>query len=152
VARFRIERAQRTDLEALLELEQQSFDASVAISRRQFRYLLARSTVDVWVCRCDRRLVADAVVLRRRTSSGVLGRLYSLAVAPSHRGCGYGRLLLQWCLDALRRAGAYSVVLEVAPDNAPALRLYASAGFHRVAFLTDYYARGLHAVKLRCDL
>jgi ribosomal protein S18 acetylase RimI-like enzyme len=149
VPRLHIERARRADLEALVALEQECFDAGVAIPRQQFRYLLARPTADVWVCRCDGHVAADAVVLRRRMPRGVLGRLYSLAVAPGHRGRGHGRRLLQFCLETLRCADAYAAVLEVRPDNAPALRLYTAAGFRCVALLPDYYAAGVSAARLR---
>jgi ribosomal-protein-alanine N-acetyltransferase len=144
----RIERAAASDLQALASLEQQCFDAGVAISRRQFRYLLSRPTAEVWVWREQGRVVADAVVLRRRTPRGVLGRLYSLVVAPDQRGRGVGRALLQVCLDRLGRQRAYAVVLEVRTDNRPALALYRAEGFQAVRRINGYYAGGRSAIRM----
>jgi ribosomal protein S18 acetylase RimI-like enzyme len=133
----------------LASLEQECFDASVAISRRQFRYLLSRPTVDVWVWRCDGRVVADAVVLRRRTPRGVLGRLYSLVVAGDQRGRGVGRALLRSCLKQLLLRGAYAVVLEVRCDNAAALALYRIEGFQTTGRIEGYYGDGRSALRMR---
>lgn len=144
-----IERAAFTDLAALVRLEQQCFDASVAISRRQFRYLLTRPTAEVWVCRGNGRVIANAVILLRHTSRGVLGRLYSLAVEPEQRGRGIGRRLLRACLHRVRRRGAYAVVLEVRSDNLPALALYRAERFRAVECIDGYYAGGCSAVRLR---
>ncbi len=142
-------RAVASDLEALASLERQCFDAGVAISRRQFRYLLARPTAEVWVWHEGGRVVADAVILRRRTRRGVWGRLYSLVVASDHRGRGIGRRLLRICLDRLRRQGAYAVVLEVRSNNQPAIALYRAEGFQVVRRLNGYYAGGQSAIRMR---
>ncbi len=141
--------AEASDLEQLSALEKLCFPEDIAISRRQFRYLLSQPTTDIWVCREDGMVVADMVVFRRQTSQGLLGRLYSLAVAPEYRRAGYGRRLMSFTLENLRRAGAYAAVLEVNPNNYPALRLHVRMGFAPVRVLPDYYGPGQNGVKMR---
>lgn len=55
-----------------------------------------------------------------------------LAVDPSAQGSGLGRALLVAAVDAARAAGYAHCSLHALEDNAPALRLYRSAGFRPV--------------------
>ena len=55
-----------------------------------------------------------------------------LAVAPSAQGSGLGRALLVAAVDAARDAGHEHCTLHAIEDNAPAVRLYRSAGFRPV--------------------
>ena len=55
----------------------------------------------------------------------------SIAVAPSHRGRGVGRLLLDALIDLAAAHGLPGLSLSVANDN-PAKRLYERAGFEVV--------------------
>jgi ribosomal protein S18 acetylase RimI-like enzyme len=62
---------------------------------------------------------------------GPAGVLYDIVVDPAHRRNGVGRMLLDATLEALRARGAPRVVLSTAERNAPAQRLFDSAGFRR---------------------
>jgi len=144
------DRANLHDLDDLLALERRCFTKPVALSRRQMRYLLQSPTARVHVIREDGRVVAAGLVLRRKTRAGrQSGRLYSMAVHDGCRGRGLGRVLLESCLDSLRRDGVESVVLEVDVANAPAIRLYERAGFRRVRQIDDYYGPGRHGWKMK---
>ena len=57
--------------------------------------------------------------------------LARLIVDPARRGRGLGRLLATLLLAEARRLGWADVWLRVVPDNEPALRAYAAAGFRR---------------------
>ena len=138
----RIEPASEADLADLERLEAECFGASVAISPRQFRYLLRSPAASIYVLRHEGRVAGDAIVVRRRQGGKVFGRLYSLAVSPEHRGKGFGRALAVWCVEALRAEGARDLTLEVAVENAPAIALYESLGFRKVRRLRDYYGAG----------
>jgi ribosomal-protein-alanine N-acetyltransferase len=65
--------------------------------------------------------------------------LLTIAVAPEHGNNGVGRALLRHGLDHLGASGCRRVFLEVAPSNAPALALYAAAGFEKVGERSRYY-------------
>ncbi len=62
---------------------------------------------------------------------GPAGVLYDLVVDPARRREGIGRLLLTATAAELAARGAPRLVLSTAERNAPAQRLFASAGFRR---------------------
>ncbi len=65
--------------------------------------------------------------------------LLSLAVDPSHRGCGIGGGLLDAVVARAGASGADKLFLEVAEDNKTALGLYRSRGFWQVGRRPGYY-------------
>ena len=56
--------------------------------------------------------------------------LTELYLVPSARGCGFGRRLLAEAEAKAQERGAGALHLVVRPENAPALGLYLSTGFH----------------------
>jgi ribosomal-protein-alanine N-acetyltransferase len=82
--------------------------------------------------------------------------LIALGVVPSGRRRGAGRALVEVALKRLAALGATKVFLEVAEDNASALRLYDSFGFVEVGLRKDYYQRpataNASALVLRLDI
>ncbi|MCG3179119.1 MAG: Mycothiol acetyltransferase [Phycisphaerae bacterium] len=144
--------ANREDLDALWQLEHESFNDDDKFNRRQLRYLLACPRASTHLIRNEGEVVASAVLLRRRTRCGLVGRLYSLCVRSAHRGRGYGRLLLNDVIAACRREGIARLRLEVRADNTPAITLYSRAGFVIEELLKDYYAPGADGLKMRLDL
>ena len=146
------EPASLCDADPIARLEARCFDAELAMNRRQVRRLLRCPRATTLVVRQDGQVVAEAVLLRRRTRAGVCGRLYSLGVAPEQRGAGLGRLLVDQCLAILRAESARAVVLEVDAANQAAIALYERLGFRRVRCLRDYYGPGRHGWKMRADL
>ena len=69
------------------------------------------------------------------------GEILSIATDPAYQHKGLARMLLQQVIEALRKEGADSLFLEVATDNAPAIRLYESCGFERTGRRKAYYSR-----------
>jgi ribosomal-protein-alanine N-acetyltransferase len=66
----------------------------------------------------------------------------TIAVSPAARGRGLGRQLLRALIEEARRRGASSLLLEVRADNQPAIALYESEGFERLAVRRAYYQPG----------
>jgi RimJ/RimL family protein N-acetyltransferase len=64
-----------------------------------------------------------------------------MAILPKARGRGGGRALLQAIVGHARACGAHKVELEVWIDNAPAIALYASAGFEVEGLRRNHYRR-----------
>jgi len=67
--------------------------------------------------------------------------LLTLAVHPEHQNAGLGRSLLTRAMLTAHEYGAFEIFLEVAEDNARAVRLYLSSGFAQVATRANYYSR-----------
>jgi ribosomal-protein-alanine N-acetyltransferase len=64
----------------------------------------------------------------------------NLAVKPSWRGRGLGKLLLNHALDEARGQEVSLVSLEVRVSNEVAINLYHSVGFRRVGVRPNYYS------------
>jgi ribosomal-protein-alanine N-acetyltransferase len=81
--------------------------------------------------------------------------ILTLAINPAHRRKGGGRALVEAAAEVASAAGAETMFLEVAEDNAPALSLYETCGFRTSGRRAGYYARGatrIDALALRRDL
>jgi ribosomal-protein-alanine acetyltransferase len=81
------------------------------------------------------RIVAYGVLMLAPGES----QLLNLSVVPDARREGLGRLLLGRFVEDSRRLGAEQMFLEVRVGNAPAIALYESAGFVRIARRVAYY-------------
>lgn len=66
--------------------------------------------------------------------------IHNLAVHPSYRRQGLGRMLLQAVIDEARREGRQRITLEVRKSNEPAQRLYQSTGFVPRGIRKGYYS------------
>ena len=82
---------------------------------------------------------ARAFALGRRVLDEV--EVLTIAVDPDHRRRGLGQAVLRQLLERAKAKGAATAFLEVAEDNAPALRLYLASGFREVGRRPGYYAR-----------
>jgi ribosomal-protein-alanine N-acetyltransferase len=111
----------------------------------------------------DRNVLAHRACRGRRLAGFILSRraadeaeILSVATAPPARGRGIGAAMLDLHLRRLAGLGVAAVYLEVEEENAPARRLYASAGFRAVGRRQGYYrtrdGRTADAVVLRRDL
>ena len=67
------------------------------------------------------------------------GEILSLAVLPEKRRAGYGKLLLGFALEIMKKTGVTRVFLEVRKSNRPAICLYVSNGFLPVGVRKRYY-------------
>lgn len=65
--------------------------------------------------------------------------LLYITVAPRWRSCGVGRALLVAGLEAMRRDGARTCMLEVRESNLPARRLYQALDFRLDGRRRNYY-------------
>jgi len=111
----------------------------------------------------DRHVIADRADRNGKLAGFIISRLaadeaeiLSVAVAPSAQGRGLAGKLLALHLRRLAGLGARAVFLEVDEHNAPAIRLYARAGFREVARRPNYYPSATggaaNALVLRRDL
>ncbi|WP_149589204.1 ribosomal protein S18-alanine N-acetyltransferase [Tabrizicola flagellatus] len=113
-----------------------------ALHARSFR------TPPPWTAADFAGLLADPLcfLLVEGDAGFLLGRavadeaeLLTLAVAPEARRLGLGRRLVARFLYQARLRGAGRALLEVAADNAAAIALYESSGFHPAGTRKGYY-------------
>jgi ribosomal-protein-alanine N-acetyltransferase len=121
--------------------------------------LHAASFPDAWDAKAIADLLATPGTFAFHADDGfVLARvaageaeILTLAVAPSARGKGLGRVLLQAVITRARAMGAQTMFLEVGADNPAARALYAALGFTKVGDRKGYY-QGRDALVLRLPL
>jgi GNAT superfamily N-acetyltransferase len=70
------------------------------------------------------------------TTLADVGYVRHVVVDPAHRGHGHGRVVMDTLAEHFRRAGCTRWVLNVKPDNLPAIRLYRSVGMRDVYLST----------------
>ena len=142
-ASVRVRRAEMSDLDNLVLLEDQSFDSD-RLTRAQYRRHLDSDSALVLVASANHRnFLGTAVVFFRKGSR--VARLYSIASKPETRGKGVGAALLDAIEAAARQRRCHAVRLEVRDDNAGAVRLYERHGYRHIGHYPHYYQDGSHA-------
>jgi ribosomal-protein-alanine acetyltransferase len=140
----RVRRARRSDLDALIELEQRCFRGD-RLSARQYRFHLDNDRAWLGVLERDGTLLGSALVMFRADSRAA--RLYSIAVDPAARGGGFGLALLRAAERAAAARGADAMRLEVRADNRAAIALYEREGYARFGRRRRYYEDGADALR-----
>jgi len=142
-AAVRVRRAELSDLDDLVALEESSF-ATDRLSREQYRRHLDSETAQVLVASANhRRFLGTAVVFFRKGTK--VARLYSIATHAEARGKGVGSALLEASEQLARRRGCKVLRLEVRTDNDAAIRLYERLGYDRIGRYARYYGDGADA-------
>jgi ribosomal-protein-alanine acetyltransferase len=137
------------DLDRLVTLENRCFDSD-RLSRRNFRYMIARAHASVLVADVGGDMAGYALVLYHTGTS--LARLYSIAVDPEYRGRGLGEALLTAAEDAARDSDCVTMRLEIRPDNEAGIRLYQRLGYRRFGRYDDYYEDHADALRMEKSL
>ena len=139
-----IRKAERADLDALVELEHRVF-ATDHLSRRSLLHFLRAPTAEVLVAEADGQLAGTAIVLFRPRSS--VARLYSIAVSPHMGGRGLGPMLLEAAEAAALRRDCRTIRLEVHETNAAAISRYRKSGYREFGRRARYYEDGGDALR-----
>ena len=131
-----IEPAQPRDADTVAKLHARSFYRGWP--RQDIEaYLIDPDTPTLVACDA-RRNIAGFAMLR------ILGddvELMTIAVDKKFQGKGVGAALLKACFEDLMMIPVKRMVLEVAADNPPAIKLYGKLGFKKISERKGYYAR-----------
>ncbi len=83
---------------------------------------------------------------------GDRGHIISIAVDPSYRRRGIGKLLMERIMSFYRERGIRRVYLECRVSNRVAQRFYEALGFRRKCIVKQYYENGEDAIVYIKDL
>src|SRR6266542_3411997 len=139
VAEVRVRKAERGDIDALIDLEHRVF-ATDRLSRRSLRRFLQSPTAEVIVAEHGDGLAGTAIVLFRPRS--LIARLYSISVAPHMSGRGIGPMLLAAAEAAAVARGCRAIRLEVHVSNHAAISRYRKSGYRAFGCIRGYYQDG----------
>ena len=78
--------------------------------------------------------------------------LANIAVAPTYRGQGVGKLLMEKMHSYAKAFGAERMLLEVRVSNQSAIGLYEKYGYERYGLRENYYADGEDAYLMQKSL
>ncbi len=135
--------ADNTDLDKLVELEQQIFGLE-AWSLSTIRQLISRPDVEYTVAVLDSgEIVGFSLFL---LEDGTCFHIGNLGVVEEQRKRGLGRLLMERMLERSRQLRASRVYLEVASHNHAARSFYKKLGFIESGLSPAYYQDGSDAV------
>jgi ribosomal protein S18 acetylase RimI-like enzyme len=144
VVEIRVRKAERGDLDALIDLEHCVF-ATDRLSRRSLRRFLQSPTAEVIVAEHGDPLAGTAIVLFRPRS--LIARLYSIAVAPHMSGRGIAPMLLAAAEAAAVARGCCAIRLEVHVTNHAAVSRYRKSGYREFGRIRGYYDDGGDALR-----
>lgn len=138
-----ITHARSEDLADIVGLELEGFDPSEQWSENAWSEELASPDRYV-LARLDR----DARIIGVATFGSVedMADLHRVVVRSDARGRGIGASLVRAGLEWAAAVGARRMLLEVRPDNHPAVALYRRLGFEPVTTRRDYYGPGRDAM------
>lgn len=137
-----IRKAEQTDLDELMKIEEMCFGAE-KFSPETIRAFLERD--DAFVVAADEggSLIGSAMCLvsfERRE-----GRIASIAVMEDMRRKGIGSLLLRECERVFASLDTEEYSLEVETVNEPAIALYRNHGYKEIGTIEDFYGLRRHA-------
>ena len=124
-----------SDVPVVTRIERASF-TTVWPSDAFYNELNTNKLAHYFVGRVGERIVAYGGVWVILEDSHVT----TLAVAPEHRGRGFGEVLLLRLIDKAVERGAAWITLEVRESNTVAQRLYRKYGFTTVTMRAGYYS------------
>ncbi|WP_042843077.1 ribosomal protein S18-alanine N-acetyltransferase [Cutibacterium namnetense] len=140
-----IRRASVADLDAVMAVEQASFDPP-----------WSRTSWAEEIAAADHRLTlvaGDDEVAAAATFHGFdVADLDRIMVTPAARGRGLAVALLSGGLDWAVCRGCRAMMLEVRRDNYPAISLYRRFGFETISQRHNYYRGGIDALVMSVDL
>jgi ribosomal protein S18 acetylase RimI-like enzyme len=146
---YRLREYRPADIRRLWEIDQQCFARGVAYSQRELAHYIQAAGAFTVVAELEGRggrkpdivgfLVAHAL------PRGI-GHVVTIDVLQEARRSGLGTRLMQECEARLRAAGCTAVYLEMAVDNAAALRFYKRQCYTVLKTIPRYYLESIDAL------
>ncbi|MFS8188123.1 ribosomal protein S18-alanine N-acetyltransferase [Rossellomorea marisflavi] len=123
------------DVDAVMEIEEQSF--TVPWSREAFISEMEENHLSMYIVIEDEGQIAGYCGVWIVVDEA---HITNVAVLPSHRGKGYGELLMRKIMEMAIESGARVMTLEARVSNVPAQSLYRKLGFQDGGIRKRYYS------------
>lgn len=146
-----VQHASLKDLETLCKIEKECFTHE-AFSKEQIAYFLKASNAVSLVARVDGETAGFVTGLIEQYGKTKIGHIYTIDVASKYRRMGVGLKLLKEIEQNFIEKGAEACFLEVRINNLAAQKLYQKHGYTELEKLNNYYARGIHGIRLKKKL
>ena len=137
-----IRKAKISDLEAIKEIEDESFINP--FTKEDLLYEISQNPVSNFLVLEKDGLVVGFIDYWITFDSATIDQI---AVKKSERNQGFAKILLEKSINDLKELGEVSFfTLEVRTSNEPAINLYKSFGFQKVTIKEKYYDDGEDAI------
>ena len=137
-----IRKAKISDLEAIKEIEDESFINP--FTKEDLIYEISQNPVSNFLVLEKDGLVVGFLDYWVTFDSATIDQI---AVKKSERNQGFAKILLEKSINNLKELGEVSFfTLEVRASNEPAINLYKSFGFQKVTIKEKYYDDGEDAI------
>lgn len=144
--KIKIRYATSDDLMPLVILENECFICD-KISKQRFRQLLKKPSVTLLIAEYKKKIAGYALIFFRKNSK--IARLYSLAVEKDYRQHGIATTLCHEIEKEILKHHCQTLMLEVRPDNIPAIQFYKKNHYEIVGTYHQFYEDGTDAIRMR---
>jgi len=130
--KIRFREMQASDLDAVLQIETVNFPFPWTVGN--FKDSINSGHICLFL-EIDEALIGYAILMMVLDEAHLL----KISIAPSWKGKGWGRHLLNHIMQVGREKGGLNMFLEVRPSNVSAITLYESIGFNEMGVRPGYY-------------
>ena len=141
----KIRKYRHDDFENAYKLDVKCFEPGIAYTRPELRFYLQHPYSISLVAEMEKRFSGFLVAKRER--AGVC-HLITIELASEDRKKGIGTKLIESLEAELKALKCIALVLEVAVDNAAALRFYSRHGFSVQKTIPRYYLNRIDALQM----
>lgn len=142
-----IRSANTEDVATIYQIEQQAFSQE-AFKLSQFHQALKTGRNIFLVFMTEQGIVGYIWALLHQGRPHI-SRIYSIAVLSEFQGCGVAVALLEELIQQLKIKNCTELRLEVRTDNTAAQKFYTKMGFMPFGTISNYYADGKDAIRMR---
>lgn len=134
------------EMKDIVELEKESFGAG-AIDEWVIKPIARYGKI--YVLYKEKKIIAFVEMLKKWGKEEAF--IFSFAVSKKEQGKSYGKQLMAFTLDQLKKENIEKISLTVSEDNYIALKIYKSFGFKKVKILKNEYGKDIHRIYMEKD-
>ncbi len=131
---MQIIKAKESDLDAIIEIENESFKAP--FKKSDFLYELNNNPFSYFFVLIENNIVVSYIIFYITFDSSTICKI---ATKKSKRNMGFAGFLIEFAINLIKNKGCFCITLEVRISNKNAIRLYEKYGFNKVNIKKNYY-------------
>ena len=140
-----IRKANKKDIDAIMEIEKGSFDWYEIFPKKLFDKYLTEYKEGFYVVLDQSESIIGYAILSEKNGNGYL---LSIAVHPKNRNKGVANLLMSFLESQCKEKRFKKLTLEVRIDNKPAIAAYRKLGLKEVGIKIGFYGDGTNALMM----
>jgi [ribosomal protein S18]-alanine N-acetyltransferase len=140
-----IRKANKKDIDAIMEIEKRSFDWYEIFPKNLFDKYLTEYKDGFYVALNQSDSIIGYAILAEKNGNGYL---VSIAVHPKNRNKGVAVLLMNFLESQCKEKRFNKLTLEVRVDNKPAIAAYKKLGLKEVGIKIGFYGDGTNALMM----